>query len=95
MYVDRGSLPELDSEEFYHADLVGMRVTSEDGGNIGTVDAVHDFGAGNVLEIDRGQEASLFIPFTRDSVPLVDVENGSLVLIVQPGLLDSDAADPN
>ena len=95
MYVDRDSLPELDREEFYHADLVGMRVTSEDGEKTGTVAAVHNFGAGDVLEIDRGQEASLFTPFTPDSVPLLDIENGSLVLIVPPGLLDGNVEDPN
>jgi len=95
LYVDRGSLPELDPEEFYHADLVGMRVTSEDGEKIGTVAAVHNFGAGDVLEIDQGQEASFFTPFTRDSVPLLDVENGSLILIVPPGLLDANVEDPN
>ncbi len=95
LYVDRRSLPELDSEEFYHADLVGMRVTSEDGENIGTVAAVHDFGAGDVLEIDRGQEVSLFAPFTRDSIPLVDVEKRNLVLIAPPGLMDEDVEDPD
>ena len=56
---------------------------------------MHDFGAGDVLEIDQGQEASFFTPFTRDSVPLLDVENGSLILIVPPGLLDANVEDPN
>ncbi len=72
-----------------------MRVTSEDGENIGTVAAVHDFGAGDVLEIDRGQEVSLFAPFTRDSIPLVDVEKRNLVLIAPPGLMDEDVEDPD
>ncbi len=95
LYMGRDSLPELVSEEFYHTDLVGMRATSENGENFGTVAAVHDFGAGDILEIDRDHKASLFIPFSRDMVPLVDIENNSLVLIAPSGLIDDDIENPN
>ncbi len=80
LFVDRDALPEPeDEEEFYHADLIGLRAERADGTAFGTVAAIHDFGAGDVLEIrtDRGVEA---LPFTRACVPVVDVKGGRVVV---------------
>ena len=81
LYVRRDALPDLEEEEFYHADLVGLRVKSVDGDDIGIVAAVYDFGAGDILEIERNKEPALIVPFTRDAVPEVDIEQNLLVLV--------------
>ena len=76
LYVSRTQLPEPDEEEFYHADLIGMSACTADGTELGKVKAIHNFGAGDVLEI-AGEEP-LFIPFTRQAVPSVDLENRNI-----------------
>jgi len=74
LFVDRDMLPdELEEEEFYHADLMGMAVVELDGAAIGTVLAVQNFGGGDILEVARPGKASVLIPFTKAAVPTVDV----------------------
>lgn len=76
LYVDRARLPPPEDDEFYLADLVGLQAVSPEGGEIGVVTAVHDYGAGASLEI-----GPLLVPFTRAAVPEVDVAGGRLVVI--------------
>ena len=76
LYVDRDRLPPPEEDEFYLADLVGLQAVSPDGGALGVVDAVHDYGAGASLEI-----GALLVPFTRAAVPSVDIAGGRLVVI--------------
>ena len=83
LYVPRTRLPERGEEEWYHADLVGLVAYAPDAAQIGRVLAVHNFGAGDLIEIapaDGG--ATLLVPFTRDAVPEVDVEGGRLTVIL-------------
>ncbi|MFG1418805.1 ribosome maturation factor RimM [Xanthobacter sp. V0B-10] len=84
LYVPRDLLPETEDEDtFYHADLLGLRVENEAGETIGTVTALHDFGAGDVLEYTPAAAArgrTLMVPFTRLAVPVVDVAAGRVVL---------------
>ena len=83
LYVPRSALPAPDDEEYYHADLLGLRALSTDGEALGTVTSVHPIGETDVLEIDRGSELpSLLIPFTRADVPEVDLKTGRLVVEV-------------
>ena len=81
LYVDRAVLPAPDEDEFYYADLIGLRVEDRGGGLLGKVKSVHEFGAGDMLEYvpDRGGETVL-IPFTREAVPVVDVAAGRVVV---------------
>ncbi|KAA5604783.1 16S rRNA processing protein RimM [Roseospira marina] len=97
LYVPRSALPPPeDEEEFYHADLVGLAVEHESGERIGTVRAVHDFGAGDMLEVApsadpadaAGGGRAIMIPFTRSAVPVVDLKGARLVVAPLPGLLD-------
>lgn len=81
-YVDRSALPEPEDGEFYHADLIGIRVELQDGTALGTVTAVHDFGAGDILEFVDADGRSRMLPFTEATVPAVDLAGGRLV--VQP-----------
>ncbi len=80
-YVDRDRLPATDDENFYLADLVGLEARDAAGARIGQVAAVHDYGAGTSLEIDRGIAGTLIVPFTRHAVPQVEVEAGFLTVI--------------
>jgi 16S rRNA processing protein RimM len=74
LFVDRGALPaELEEEEFYHADLVGMTVLDENGQEIGRVSAVQNYGAGDILEIKGPRLDAALVPFTKAAVPAVDV----------------------
>ena len=81
LYVERAQLPEPDEDEFYLADLVGIAACDAAGAVVGTVAAVHDYGAGVSLEIGREGAPPLLVPFTRAAVPEVDVARGRVVLV--------------
>ena len=80
LYVARSELPEADEDEYYHADLLGLKVVMVEGGaEVGTVRAIIPAGATEVLEIDRGPgEYTLLVPFTRAVVPEIDIKAGWL-----------------
>lgn len=81
LYVDRSALPDqLEEEEFYHADLIGLPALDETGEKVGKVLAIHDFGAGDVLEIRPDSGPSVMVPFTREAVPEIDFEEGVIRL---------------
>ncbi len=80
--VPRERLPAPEAEEFYLADLVGLAAVDAAGTALGTVVALHDYGAGASLEIARPDGPPLLVPFTRAAVPEVDVANGKLVVAV-------------
>ncbi len=71
LYTHRDDLPALPDDEYYHADLIGLEVVDTGGAALGKVRAVHDFGAGDVLDVLGPKE--LMIPFTREAVPTVDL----------------------
>lgn len=97
LYVDRSTLPDdLEEEEFYHADLVGMDAVSLDGEPLGKVLAVQNYGGGDILEISRGPKSSVLIPFTRAAAPVVDVAMRTIRIDpVAAGMVDDeDDAQP-
>lgn len=94
LFVPRGALPELAEEEFYHADLIGLTVELCDGTALGAVIAVHNFGAGDVIEVKRTTGGTLDIPFTDKVVPVVDIEGGRIVIEPPVGLIDKPSAGP-
>jgi len=87
LYVSRTELPEAGDEEFYHADLIGLMVKTASGKTLGTVRAVFDFGAGDMLEILPKEGALIMVPFTKAVVPIVDIEKGRVVVDPPEGLL--------
>ena len=87
LYIARGRLPAREEEEWYHLDLIGLAAIGTDGETIGSVVAVHNFGAGDLIEVQPAAGgATLLVPFTRNSVPEVDVEGGRLTLVPPEGL---------
>ena len=94
LYLPRAALPPTAEEEYYHADLIGLEAELVDGTPVGQVRAVHDFGAGDTLEIERALSPPVMVPFTRAIVPIVDLAAGRLVLDPPPGLIDEPAARP-
>ncbi len=81
LYVPRADLPEPEADDFYIEDLVGLDVVAPSGDRLGRVKAVHNFGAGDLLEIvpEAGVTASgksVMVPFTLLDVPEVDVSGG-------------------
>lgn len=83
-YVARDALPATeDEEEFYHADLVGLKVVNEQGKECGTVSAIYDFGAGDMVDLRRPDGRSVLIPFTASAVPTVDVAVGKIVVTAE------------
>jgi 16S rRNA processing protein RimM len=89
LYVDRDHLPATSDDEFYHADLIGLDAITGDGQPFGTVIAVQNFGAGDLLEIRRpGRRDTDYIPFTNDCVPDVDIGNRRIV--VEPPVMIGD-----
>jgi 16S rRNA processing protein RimM len=88
LYLPRSALPPPEEEEYYYTDLIGLDAMLVDGTSLGTVRAVHDFGAGDTLEIARAKGAPVMVPFTRAVVPVIDLDLGRLVVDPPPGLLD-------
>ena len=83
LYVPREALPEPEEDEFYLADLVGLAVETPEGAALGRVKAVHDFGAGDILEIEPAdRRASFYLAFTREAVPTVDIPGRRLVAVL-------------
>ena len=81
LYVPRERLPAPAAEEFYHADLIGLRAEDRDGTALGTVVGIHDFGAGDLLEMRAaGASSTVLMPFTAETVPVVDIAGGRVVI---------------
>lgn len=83
LFVDRAKLPELEEEdEFYIQDLIGMDVLDENGEAIGSVLAVPNFGAGDMIEVKPTNSSSTyFLPFTKEVVPELNFEKHSLTVM--------------
>jgi len=83
LYVPRARLPEPDEpDEFYHADLIGLAVVDRAGEKLGTVVAIHNFGAGDLIEMNpaSGGKTQL-LPFDDVHVPTVDIAAGKIVVV--------------
>jgi 16S rRNA processing protein RimM len=96
LYVARTKLPAADEDEFYRADLAGLRAEDPQGTVVGTVVAAVNYGAGDLLELRlTGKTATDLIPFTAQFVPLVDVAGGRIVVDLPPSSDEDDVADEN
>lgn len=90
LYVARDALPPPAEGEWYHVDLIGLRVVGVDGKAYGKVLAVQDFGAGTLLEVgDETGARSFLLPFSDQAVPTVDIAGGVVTIDPPEGLLDA------
>lgn len=80
LYIAREKLPATDENEYYHADLIGLAAVNAAHEPLGRVLAIHNFGAGDIIEIAPPQGATLLLPFTNAVVPTVDLANGRVVI---------------
>jgi len=83
LFVPRERLPPPAAGEFYHADLIGAAAVTGDGNEIGTVLAIHDFGAGDIIELRLNPSgAILMLPFTERAVPHVDIAARRIIVVL-------------
>jgi 16S rRNA processing protein RimM len=80
LYVPRERLPATDADEYYHTDLIGLAAVTTDGDALGRVLAIHNFGAGDIIEIAPLKGTSLLLPFSNAVVPEVDIAGGRVVI---------------
>jgi len=80
LYVARDQLPATDDDEYYHADLIGLAAVTAGDAPLGRVIAIHNFGAGDIIEIAPPHGPTLLLPFTNAVVPTVDLAGGRVVI---------------
>jgi 16S rRNA processing protein RimM len=81
LFVPRERLPPPASDEFYHVDLIGLAAVTAEGTEVGTVVAVHNFGAGDILELrPPAGGTTIMLPFTDAFVPRIDIAGGRIVV---------------
>jgi len=96
LFVDRDVLPDgEDEDDFYYADLIGLSAVLHDGSVYGTVKAMHDFGAGDMIELSLDGSGNIILPFTKVVVPGVDIANGRIVVDPPEMFGDPEPAQPN
>src|SRR3981189_2147352 len=80
LYVAREKLPATDEDEYYHADLMGPAAVTPPDQPLGRVIAIHNFGAGDIIEIAPPQGSTMLLPFTNAVVPTIDLKGGRVVI---------------
>ena len=87
LFATRDQLPDLDDDEFYHADLIGLDVLDTGGNPLGRVKAVLNHGATDLLEVHGpGLKATVLLPFTKEAVPTVDLTQRRIIADPPDGL---------
>jgi 16S rRNA processing protein RimM len=91
LYVPRERLPPPEADEFYHVDLIGLEAVDRDGKTLGSVIAVPNFGAGDLLELaPPGGGATILLPFTKAAVPEIDFANRRIVVDPPAGTFETE-----
>ena len=80
LYVSRDKLPATDADEYYHADLIGLAAVTAADEPLGRVVAIHNFGAGDIIEIAPPSGPTMLLPFSNAVVPTVDLAGGRVVI---------------
>ncbi|MGZ5845134.1 MAG: ribosome maturation factor RimM [Xanthobacteraceae bacterium] len=89
LFVAREKLPATDENEYYHADLIGLAAVTTTDTPLGHVIAIHNFGAGDIIEIAPPQGATMLLPFSNAVVPTIDLAGGRVVIEL-PGEIEGD-----
>ncbi len=92
LYVGRDKLPASGEDDtWYHFDLIGLTAKTQDGATLGIIEAIYDFGAGDLLDIKLETTGeTVLVPFTSETVPGVDVSSGVITIVMPEGLLDDE-----
>ena len=80
LYIARDKLPDTDDDEYYHADLIGLDAVTTADEPLGRVIAIHNFGAGDIIEIAPPSGTTILLPFSNAVVPTVDISGGRVVI---------------
>jgi 16S rRNA processing protein RimM len=80
LYIARDKLPATEDDEYYHADLIGLTAVTTANEPLGRVVAIHNFGAGDIIEIAPPAGATMLLPFSNAVVPTVDIAGGRVVI---------------
>ena len=92
LYIARDKLPATDENEYYHADLIGLDAVNAANEPLGRVIAIHNFGAGDIIEIAPPSGATMMLPFTNAVVPSVDLASGCVVIELPAEIEGDDPA---
>jgi 16S rRNA processing protein RimM len=92
LYVAREKLPATGEDEYYHADLIGLAAVTTANESLGRVVAIHNFGAGDIIEIAPPEGATMMLPFSNAVVPTVDVAGGRVVIELPVEIAGDDPA---
>jgi len=90
LQLERSALPDVGGEEVYHADLLGLAAETTDGKYLGKVIGLHDFGAGELIELCPPSGQTLFLPFGGQGLVEIDLEGGRVTLNPPPEFLDPE-----
>ena len=90
LFIAREALPATAEEEFYHADLIGLEAQDSESRVLGKIAAIHNYGAGDVVEIARPDGDTVLLAFTRETVPVIDIPGGRVVVAVPEDDEDND-----
>src|SRR5216117_2537295 len=93
LYIAREKLPETDEDEYYHADLIGLAAVNAANEPLGCVTAIHNFGAGDIIEIEPPHGATMLLPFTNAVVPSVDLAAGRVVIELPDETMGEDPSN--
>ncbi len=80
LYLERSLLPELAEEEYYHADLIGLKALNAKGEELGCVNALYNFGAGDLIEIKMADNSLEMLPFKKEYVPVINIKDGFIIV---------------
>ncbi len=95
LYVDRDQFPEPDEDEFYYSDLNGLTVLDQHGETLGKIIAVQDFGAGDLLEIRPKRGRTFYVPFTKEFVPAISLDEGLVTVDLPENYFSEEKPDPS
>jgi len=95
LYVGRDQLPEPEEDEFYYSDLNGLTVFEQTGETLGKIVAVQDFGAGDLLEVRPQRGKTFYVPFTKDFVPDINLEEGKVTVDLPEDYFSEGSPEPS
>ena len=88
LFISRDALPAIANDEVYHSDLIGLDARGMDGEAIGVIVGLHDFGAGDIIEVKPPSGPTMMLPFTPGYRDEVRPEVGFVTLSPPPGMIE-------